>query len=71
MKKLFIALTLLTLLSFKTNEEKKLKVELTLSEWNAVLQVIDQSNAPHVNVEAVKKVLIDQLREQVDTTKRK
>lgn len=71
MKKLFIALTLLTLLSFNTNEDKKLKVELTVNEWNAVLQVIDQSNAPHLNVEAVKKVLIDQLKAQMDTTKRK
>lgn len=71
MKKIFIALTLITLLSFNTAEEKKLKVELTINEWNAVLNVIDQSNAPHLNVEAVKKIMVDQLSAQIDTTKRK
>jgi hypothetical protein len=37
----------------KTKEEvqpEKLKVELTVQEWEAVLAVIEQSTSPHIQV---------------------
>lgn len=51
--------------SFANQEGPKLKVELPVESWNVVLEVIDQSNAPHQQVQAVKKVLLSQLQEQV------
>lgn len=47
--------------------EKKLKVELTEQEWLAVIQVIEDSNAPYKQVLAVKAVLINQLSPQVES----
>lgn len=46
--------------------EKKLKVELTEQEWLAVIQVIEDSNAPYKQVVAVKTVLVNQLGPQVE-----
>lgn len=46
-------------------QEDTLKVELPLESWNVVLEVIDQSNAPHQQVQAVKKVLMGQLQGQL------
>jgi hypothetical protein len=71
MKAILIALVLITLFSFKGNEEKKYKVEGTLEQWNAIYQVIDLSTAPHVQVEEVKKFLATQFAAQMDTTKKK
>lgn len=70
MKKTIILLFLLSAFAFQT--EKKLKVELSQEQWQAVLQIIDQSNAPHGDVKVVSKWLTDQLIPQVqDTTKKK
>lgn len=65
------AILLFTLAGFKANEEKKLTVSLTLQEWQAVLNVIDQSNAPHLQVQQVQNLLIPALNKQIDTTKGK
>lgn len=70
MKKILLLIAVLGLMAFTTDEPKKLKVELSQDEWGAVLQVIDQSNAPHGQVKAVQEVLIKQLQAQVDTTKK-
>ena len=34
-------------------EVQKLKVELTVQEWEAVLAVIEQSTSPHIQVKSV------------------
>lgn len=62
----------LFLFSFKGEETKTAKVEGTIQDWNAVIQVMDQSNAPHQSVEAAKNFIISQVNAQLaDTTKPK
>jgi hypothetical protein len=46
-------------------EVQKLKVELTVQEWEAVLAVIEQSTSPHIQVKSVAAELIKQLQPQV------
>jgi hypothetical protein len=48
-----------------TPEIQKLKVELTVQEWEAVLAVIEQSTSPHIQVKSVAAELIKQLQPQV------
>lgn len=55
----------ISLAAFTGQQQKNLKVELPVESWNVVLEVIDQSNAPHQQVQAVKKALLSQLQEQV------
>jgi hypothetical protein len=54
-----------------TNEQKatatsKLKVELHGKDWDVILDVINQSNSPHLTVEKIKTVLIGQLNPQLE-----
>ena len=52
----------------KTKEEvqpEKLKVELTVQEWEAVLAVIEQSTSPHIQVKSVAAELVKQLQPQI------
>jgi hypothetical protein len=49
----------------KEQEVQKLKVELTVQEWEAVLAVIEQSTSPHIQVKSVAGELIKQLQSQV------
>jgi hypothetical protein len=56
----------------KTKEEvqpEKLKVELTVQEWEAVLAVIEQSTSPHIQVKSVAAELIKQLQPQIKDDK--
>jgi hypothetical protein len=69
MKKVLIAICFFILLSF--NEEKKYKVELSIEQWNIVLQTIEESNAAHSEVKAVQNWIIPQLQQQLDSTKKK
>jgi hypothetical protein len=46
-------------------EVQKLKVELTVQEWEAVLAVIEQSTSPHIQVKSVSGELIKQLQPQI------
>ena len=46
-------------------EPDKLKVELTVQEWEAVLAVIEQSTSPHIQVKSVAAELIKQLQPQI------
>ena len=72
MRKAIIILILTTLLSFKTNDTGKLlKVEGSKEVWQAIINVIDKSNAPHLDVEAAKQFIIEQVNKQLDTTKNK
>ena len=49
-------------------EQEKLKVELTLQEWETVLAVIDQSTSAHIQVKSVSSELVKQLQGQIPTT---
>jgi len=49
--------------------QKKLTVELTAIEWNAVLAVIEESTAPHIQVKAVAAELVKQLQPQIKDDK--
>ena len=48
---------------------KKLTVELTAIEWQAVLAVIEESTAPHIQVKAVAAELVKQLQPQIKDDK--
>jgi hypothetical protein len=50
-------------------EVQKLKVELTVQEWEAVLAVIEQSTSPHIQVKSVAAELIKQLQPQIKDDK--
>lgn len=74
MKKQTLFLVALVILglstAFKLNEEpKKLKVELTAQEWQAVLDVCEQSTAPHIQVKSVQNAIVEQLKPQIDEKK--
>jgi hypothetical protein len=53
----------------QTEQPVKLKVELTVQEWEAVLAVIEQSTSPHIQVKSVAAELIKQLQPQVKDDK--
>jgi hypothetical protein len=53
----------------ETPEVQKLKVELALQEWQAVLSVIEQSTASHIQVKAVAAELVKQLQPQIKDDK--
>jgi hypothetical protein len=53
----------------QTEAEIKLKVELSVQEWEAVLAVIEQSSSPHIQVKAVAAELIKQLQPQIKDDK--
>jgi len=50
-------------------EVQKLTVELTAIEWQAVLAVIEQSTASHIQVKAVAAELVKQLQPQIKDDK--
>ena len=52
-----------------TPEIQKLKVELSVQEWEAILAVIEQSTSPHIQVKAVSAELVKQLQPQVKDDK--
>jgi hypothetical protein len=52
-----------------TPEVQKLKVELAVQEWQAVLSVIEQSTSPHIQVKAVAAELVKQLQPQIKDDK--
>lgn len=72
MKKTFTVLGVVGLLLIGTaftvqqqEEQKKLKVELTLQEWEEVLQVIEQSQSPYQLVRKVQNNLVTPLQVQL------
>jgi hypothetical protein len=50
-------------------EPQKLKVELTVQEWEAVLAVIENSTSAHIQVKSVAAELVKQLQPQVKNDK--
>lgn len=69
----FIAALILTLTTSQTNPPKTYKVDLTLDQWNAVLDCVDKSQANHLQVKGVQELILPQLQKQLqaDTTKKK
>jgi len=53
----------------KQVEPQKLKVELTIQEWEAVLAVIENSTSAHIQVKSVAAELVKQLQPQVKDDK--
>ena len=53
----------------EVTEPVKLKVELSVQEWEAVLAVIEQSTSPHIQVKSVAAELVKQLQPQVKDDK--
>ena len=53
----------------EVTEPVKLKVELTVQEWEAILAVIEQSTSPHIQVKAVAAELVKQLQPQIKDDK--
>ncbi len=70
MKKLLLLITFTALFSFNT--EKKLTVELSIADWQKVMHVIDESNAPHSSVKDVQRMIVSQLQKQItDSTQKR
>lgn len=67
MKKLLI---ILLLIAWQV-PAKKLHVEAELQQWQNVLNVIDQSDASAKERIAARILIIEQLNQQLDTTKNK
>lgn len=53
----------------ETTEPQILTVKLLVQEWEAVLAVIEQSSAPHIQVKAVAAELVKQLQPQIKDDK--
>lgn len=73
MKKPIIFILILAAVFISAQVDKKVSVSLTVEQWQGVLNVIEQSNAPHVEVKAVQQAIIGQIQEQLkqDTVKKK
>lgn len=72
MQKLTALIVLFAVCAFQPPQPKTLKVEFTTQDWNAIINVIEQSNAPYQEVKSVKENIIKQLQKQLtDTTKQK
>jgi hypothetical protein len=50
-------------------EPQKLKVELSVHEWEAVLSVIENSTSAHIQVKSVAAELVKQLQPQIKDDK--
>jgi hypothetical protein len=50
-------------------EPQKLKVELLVHEWEAVLSVIENSTSAHIQVKSVAAELVKQLKPQIKDDK--
>lgn len=73
MKKPLLLLAFIAILFMSATEDKTLSVKGSIQQWNGVLQIIEQSNAPHLEVQATKEFIIKQLQGQIkqDSVKNK
>jgi hypothetical protein len=53
----------------KKEENLKLKVELSVQEWEAVLNVIEQSTGAYIQVKSITNELLKQLQPQIKDDK--
>jgi hypothetical protein len=65
---ILLGVILSVLFSFRT--EKKLKVELTVQQWQVILSQLDNSTSPHTEVKVTTGWIVEQVRAQIDTTKK-
>lgn len=65
------AICLIAVLTYSFVQPKKLTVSGSIQDWQNVLEVVEQSNAPHSQVKAIQAFIISQLNEQMkaDSTK--
>lgn len=68
MKKALIIFAVLSALSFAPAEDKKLKVELTLQQWQIIADQLDKSAAPHNEIKISIGWLAAQIEPQVKDT---
>ena len=72
MKKLLSILILICIFSFNTNTEKSATVKLTASQWNVIYNIMEQSNAPHLDVKTAEGWIIQGIGTQLtDSTNKK
>lgn len=76
MKKLLTAIIIIMAagaIAQQQQQEKEFNIKLKMSELNLLLNVIDQSEAPHSNVKAVSDLIVKQAQAQLaaDTVKPK
>lgn len=63
---------ILILFPSQKNAPKELTVKGTLPDWQNVFSSLEQSNAPHLQVEAAKTFILTQINKQLaDTSKPK
>ena len=53
----------------ETTQPQKLKVELPMHEWSAILSAIEKSAAPYIQVNAILNELDKQLQPQIKDDK--
>jgi len=73
MKKVMLSLIVLISLSASaqkadTTKPKQLVLSGEVAAFESLLNAIEQSNAPHVQIEALKKWVLGQLQPQIQTT---
>jgi hypothetical protein len=66
----FILLGVLLSVLFSFRADKKLKVELTVQQWQIILSQLDNSTSPHTEVKVTTGWIVEQVRPQLDTTKK-
>lgn len=60
------ALLLVLLFSFTyVQQDRKYTVSATIYEWETILQVIDQSNAPHTSVKLAQSIIVAQVQKAI------
>lgn len=70
MKKLLAFILIISLTSFKTDKQKTFTLSLTEAQLIQLLNVVDQSAAPHLTVKEVQYVLEQQIKPQLDSLKK-
>lgn len=67
MKKAILVLGIITIgsLSFNHSPRTMYSVQGNLNDWNYVLNIMEQSNAPHQDVVTAKKWIADQIQKEI------
>lgn len=67
---LVISVAVLLFCAFSFKAEKKIKVELTLQQWQIIVGQLDQSAAPHTEIKITTGWIVEQVKPQLDTLKK-
>lgn len=68
-KTVLLIIGLYILFAFKTDQQKLLKVEAEIGQWNKIIEIIDLSDANPKERVAAKNFIIDQLNKQLKLPK--